>query len=325
MMINDNIKYIEDNYSLEDISNLQEILSRLKEMKSYDLSNSQTLYKLRMEYQTYIKNTFSPKYLKSIKVSFKHLIDYFGEDRKISTIGIKETEEFMFYIKEGAPRGYVVYLRNLKAAFNKAIDWEIIETNPFTKIKIKKIQRERPKFLLREELKPILDKTGIKIFKDMFLFSFYTGARLSEVVNIKWRNIDMERKIITIGDCEFTTKNAKTRIVPICEQLYEIFLKSSANLKAEDQYVFCKSNCFPYRKEYISKQFKKSCRAAGISEGIHFHTLRHSFGTNLSLKGTPLITIKELMGHSSIIVTQIYCHTNLESMQEAIQTFDNME
>ncbi|MCH8942238.1 MAG: site-specific integrase [Bacteroidetes bacterium] len=321
----ENLQYIQDNYSIEDITKLVSMLTDIKKEKTNVLTNSLTLYKFRLEYEAYIKNTFSPKYLKSVKLSLKHLTDYFGEDWKITTIGVKDAEDFKLYIKERAPKGFVVYLRTLKAAFNMAVDWELIEKNPFTKIKIKKIQRERPEFLLREELQPILDKTDGKIFQDMFLFSFYTGARLSEVVNIKWRNIDMERKIITIGDCEFTTKNAKTRIVPICEQLNGIFLKSSANLKAEDQYVFCKSNCFPYRKEYISKQFKKSCRAAGISERIHFHTLRHSFGTNLSLKGTPLITIKELMGHSSIIVTQIYCHTNLESMQKAIQTFDNME
>ncbi|MCH7826599.1 MAG: site-specific integrase [Bacteroidetes bacterium] len=321
----ENLQYIQDNYSLEDISKLVSMLTDIKKEKTNVLTNSLTLYKFRLEYETYIKNTFSPKYLKSVKLSLKHLIDYFGEDGKITTIGVKDAEDFKLYIKDRAPKGYVVYLRTLKASFHIAEEWGFIEKNPFAKIKIQKIQKSKPLFLSKAELQVILNNTNELIFKEMFLFSFYTGTRVGEVENIKWQNIDLEKKVITIGDEEFTTKNAKCRIIPMSKTLYKLLSKKQPIDNDENRFVFCKSNGFPFRREYISKQFKKSCRAAGVSEKIHFHTLRHSFATNLSMKGIPLITIKELMGHSSIVVTEIYSHTNLEAMQNAIQTFDNIE
>jgi len=61
-----------------------------------------------------------------------------------------------------------------------------------------------------------------------------------------------------------------------------------------------------------------------IGEKIHFHTLRHSFASNLALKGVPLIVIKELLGHSSIVTTQIYSHSDLDSLQKAVGKFDEI-
>jgi site-specific recombinase XerD len=56
-----------------------------------------------------------------------------------------------------------------------------------------------------------------------------------------------------------------------------------------------------------------------MKEEIHFHTLRHSFASNLAIKGIPIIVIKELLGHSSITTTEIYSHTNIEALQKAIK------
>jgi site-specific recombinase XerD len=56
-----------------------------------------------------------------------------------------------------------------------------------------------------------------------------------------------------------------------------------------------------------------------MKEEIHFHTLRHSFASNLGIKGVPIIVIKELLGHSSITTTEIYSHTNIEALQKAVK------
>ena len=87
-------------------------------------------------------------------------------------------------------------------------------------------------------------------------------------------------------------------------------------------FIFCKDNGFPFDKDYISKLFKDAVRAVGVSEDIHFHTLRHSFGSNLGSKGVPINDIKELMGHSSISTTQIYVHTNLENLRKGVAKLD---
>ena len=56
-------------------------------------------------------------------------------------MSVKNAEDFKHYLIKGAPLGYKIYMRNLKAAFNKAVDWEMISSNPFAKIKISKTKR----------------------------------------------------------------------------------------------------------------------------------------------------------------------------------------
>ena len=156
--------------------------------------------------------------------------------------------------------------------------------------------------------------------KNLFTVCFYTGIRLSEAVNLRWRNINLDQKLVTIGDNEFTTKNAKQRIIPLCKQIMDIL--STSQKGKPDSFVFSKSNGFPFRKEYVSKKFKEISRKAGLVEDIHFHSLRHSFASNLAQKGVPIVTIRDLLGHSSIATTQIYSHSNVESLVGAIAKFD---
>lgn len=88
-----------------------------------------------------------------------------------------------------------------------------------------------------------------------------------------------------------------------------------------NHYVFGKTKGFPYRGEYVPRNFKKASREAKLNE-VHFHTLRHSFASSLAMKGVPIIVIKELLGHSSIVTTEIYSHSNLLSLQVAIKQLD---
>ena len=101
-------------------------------------------------------------------------------------------------------------------------------------------------------------------------------------------------------------------------------LKSKCEGKKKDEYVFSKGNGFPFNRDYISRYFKKSVRKAGLTEELHFHSLRHSFASNLAIRGVPIITIKELLGHSSIVTTQIYSHSDIESLQKAVGKFNEL-
>jgi len=128
--------------------------------------------------------------------------------------------------------------------------------------------------------------------------------RLGEIINLKWKNVNLATKIITVCDEEFITKG-REKIIPV-----------------GNSYVFCKNNGEKFTGDYISQMFKRACKAAGMDSRIHFHTLRHSFASNLAQKGVSLYTIKELLGHSSISTTEIYSHLNIEALQKAIKTFD---
>ncbi len=73
-----------------------------------------------------------------------------------------------------------------------------------------------------------------------------------------------------------------------------------------------------YNENFISKQFKKSLRAAKLNDDIHLHSLRHSFCSNLVQKGVSLYVVKELAGHQSIVTSQGYSHLTTQNLANAV-------
>lgn len=172
--------------------------------------------------------------------------------------------------------------------------------------------------------------------KDFVVFAFYTGMRLNEIINLSWKNVDLSKRIITVGDDKFLTKGRNQRFIPICEEAEKAIENLELRIQNEKKkiisikylnynrnFVFCKSNGEQFTGDYISKRFKLACKAAGLDNAIHFHSLRHSFASNLVQRGIPLYTIKELLGHSSISTTEIYSHLNMETLREAIKKLDS--
>jgi len=244
---------------------------------------------------------------------------------RLETVGEKndlywsKKKSIKFNLMESAPKGFIVYMRTLKAAFNIAIEWKYILSNPFVKVKFKKGQKKKPVFISRDDLEKILIQAENKKMTNIFIFAFNIGCRLGEITQLRWQNIDLRKNIIIIGDDLFTTKNEKQRIIPISKELLPILKALGKKSKKAQYYVFGKTNSFPFHNDYVSRNFKKACRKAKVKEEIHFHTLRHSFASNLAIKGVPIIVIKELLGHSSITTTEIYSHTNIEALQSAVR------
>ncbi len=309
-------------FSIDDIEKLKVLLSIIP---SQDQKEVVTLRVFAEEYSSLIKENRSAGYHKSVIVSLKHLTDYFGNQRPIHSLGLKDIEGFVSHLQRKVIKGYRVYVKTLKASFNKAVDWSYVKENYFLKIKLPKKQQVNPAYIDESNLVLICEKVNADIVKDFIVTAFYTGMRLNELVNLAWRNVNLITRIITVGDEEFTTKGRNQRYIPICDEAFTAILNQRENEKIipiGSKYVFSKPSGEKYTGDYFSKAFKKACRAAGIDKSIHFHSLRHSFASNLAQKGVSLYTIKELLGHSSISTTEIYSHLNMDSLKEAIRTFD---
>lgn len=278
-----------------------------------------TLGFFRNEYEKHIKKNRSAKYLSSVSLAFNHLEKYFKNQRILSAISLRDIELFIDELKMSAPKGYRVYYRNIKAAFNKAVDWGYISINNFVKVKLEKKQRNKPEYLDSVQLSAISCRINSVVVKDAVEVAFYTGIRLGELVNLRWGNVDFENGIITVGDDMFETKARKQRFVPMNESVMDVLGKIKDKSKNETGFIFSKDNGKSFTGDYFSKKFKSACREASVSEKIHWHSLRHSFASNLVMKGVPLYSVKELLGHESISTTEIYAHLNIEELKKAVK------
>lgn len=283
------------------------------------------------EYESYAENNLSPKSLLSIKSTNKSFLKFFSAIRPLNTITQHDFEKYISHKKIKSPKGYKVDVRTLRAMFNKFIEWNYITNNPLTKIKFAKTQSALQKYLTNEAFERVMLKVQNKLIEDFCRVAFDTGMRLSELVYLRWLNVDLIKKVIVVGDEVFTTKSRRQRIVPmsgrvylILEARYKMVFKpspqSSPFIKGRggNEYVFGKGLSSHYTGDYFSKKFKEACRTAEIDEGMHFHSLRHSAATRMAQSGAPIIAVKEILGHSSISTTMIYAHTDLEAMRAAV-------
>jgi len=128
--------------------------------------------------------------------------------------------------------------------------------------------------------------------------AYSSGLRASEIINLKWQDIDFDRNIIHVK----RAKGKKDRIVMLSEKVKE-------GLKAipkKSDYVFITNRNGKYSQRAIQKIIENAAKRAGIKKKITPHTLRHSFATHLLESGTDISHIKELLGHANISTTNIY-------------------
>ena len=205
--------------SVEDVEKLKALMSIIPEATSKEIV---TLRVFAEEYRILIQNNRSVSYLHSVNIALNYFLEFSGPQTPINSISLKEIESFVMSLKKKVKKGYVVYYRNLKSAFNKAKDWGYVRENYFTKIKLPKMQKLAPIFIDSDELVRINKQIDNDIVRDFVTIGFFTGMRLNEIVNLKWKNVNLDTRIITVGDEEFVTKGRNQRFIPICDEAMEV-------------------------------------------------------------------------------------------------------
>lgn len=280
--------------------------------------NAIDLNQFQDEYCRYAENLYSVKYVMSIKLSFREMLKIVG-NRDLKHITTKEIDHFLIGKFRSSKHAAHLYLRTLKAAFNKAITWGYLEINPFIKIKIPKPPKNNPMFITESELELILSKTDNHDLSDIFKVAFFTGMRLGELTNLKARQVDLNNLLIRVScDKNFQTKSKQERVIPLAKQIISII---TDRVNSKQVYLFTKTGNIKYNEDYVSKKFKEAVYNTRLPDSIHFHTLRHSFASNLVRNGASLYIVKELLGHQSITTTQIYSHLSNQDLVEAINNY----
>lgn len=301
-------------FSKEDRNKLLELYQKYKDQIKDQLVTIGDFYK---DYLKELEVRQSKSYVSSHKTSYEYLKNHFGEDTLLREITRKDADQLIIEISKTAPRGVNVYLRNFRAAFNKALSWNYIEDNPFQSVKKIKFQKVEEPTINREELYEIWVKIKKQVIRDIVTVAFFTGMRLGEVVNLKWKDVDLEKGLITVGSEHYTTKTKEYRKIPFGAEV-EFSITNHLHCRDKSEYVFTKDGRFPYTTNHVSRKFKDGVKEWNKINKLHFHSLRHSFGTNFYKATNDLYKVQKLLGHTQISTTQRYSHFDYEEARESI-------
>lgn len=253
--------------------------------------------------------------------TFKHLKDYAVKNNiqrlTFSDINEKFWEKFKRYLREDAKHApYTIFMEfgTLKTVLNRAIREKIINENPLRYVKERQPKTTRT-FLEWEEVEKLYNTPCTnEIVKNAFLFSCYTGLRLSDIETLKKKYFTRDKIIFPRME---KTDNA---VVIEYETSTLELIPDFDNLKPDDN-VFNLPN-----RSIIHTTIKGWTLAAGITKNISYHSSRHTFVTGiLTYYNGDIATAGALAGHSDTRTTQIYAHIIDRKKKEAISSLPKMK
>jgi len=227
--------------------------------------------------------------------------------------------------KELSPATVKHCLVLVREIFNKAIEWGKYKgANPVKGVKMPTLSNARERFLSHEEADLLLKEVKVvsEAVHDQALLSLHCGLRAGEIFNLRGQDLDFQNGLIRVMD----PKNKANRTAFMTEAVKEM-LKRRLPDNLNDR-IF--SDWWHGEEiKLVSRTFARAVERLGFNKGVEdrrqrvvFHTLRHTFGSWLAIQGTPILTIKELMGHKTLAMTERYAHLIPDVKKEATRTLE---
>ena len=263
----------------------------------------------------------------------KHLQRYKGEKIEFAEVDKQFVKDFIDYLDTATsfikynnkapklePNTRYKLFNILKSTLNKAVNDDIINSNPCNKIAISERPKQREskkEYLTIDEIQKLID-TDCKneMVKNAFIFCCLTGIRWSDIKKIKYQNFKRDNT----GQTELEFRQQKTTEImylQISNEAVKWIPEQGDKSNSDNVFILPKN-------ETTNNILRHWTQKAGISKYITFHCSRHTAATlNLTL-GTPIEVVSKLLGHSKISTTQIYAKIVNEAKREAVNRQDNI-
>lgn len=236
---------------------------------------------------------------------------------QLKEIRRKDVQDFhtqLFTVEHLAPATadhHVVYLRRL---LNLAVQWDMLERNPLTKIELMRVDNKVERYLSDDEARKLIEVLMADVSSGasyVLLFLLSTGARLNEAMQAKWEQIDLEKGVWRIPATN--SKSKKPRPVPLNDSASWVL--DQLWTRGVHPYLFVnRATNKPF--VHITRAWYRWRTRAGL-EGLRIHDLRHSFASFLVNGGRTLYEVQQILGHSDPKVTMRYAHLSLHALREA--------
>ena len=281
-----------------------------------------------LDYCEYRKE-LDKKTLKAYRIDLRQFLEYVScNEPGKEIIELFITELHKTFKKKTVKRK----IASIKAFYNYLEEEELIEDNPFRKIKVKfKETVTLPRIIPREEIEQLLnymyscmertDSSGSQyLLRDVAVIEvfFAIGARVYEVSNIRADSINLNSGLIQImgkGGKERYVQIGNTEVLELLRKYYN----DNRTVIKESGYFFVNNRGCRYTEQSIRLMLKKYVKLTGIDRNITPHMFRHSFATYLIEEGVDVSCVQQILGHSSIKTTQIYIHIAARKQAEILR------
>lgn len=282
-----------------------------------------------IEYLDYIKfeRKLSNETVKNYEYDLNKFISYLKENHinSFNKVTVDNIENYLKYISNLNSRSISRNITSINNLFIFLLKEKRVKKNPCEFIDRPKIKKSLPDTLSVEEVSNLLDislKTKYDYRNKAMLELMYgSGLRVSELISLTMRNIDLENDIVRcLG------KGSKERIVPINDySMYYLKLyidkRNLFLINGFNDYLFLNNHGKQMTRQGFFKNLKKILLEKGIKKNVTPHTLRHSFATHMLSGGADLRSIQILLGHSDISTTKIYTHISKEKIKRDYEDF----
>lgn len=279
-------------------------------------------------WEKFVKSkSISKKSIDSYHAAKKKLILYKGKDLIIGQIDYSYCNNFVNFLKKerksnGDPLSSATinsYYKKLNEVLKELVNEEIISKNPCKNIKSPKVIHQKREFLTNEEIKLLINidckSNAVKTF---YLISCFTGLRHSDVMNLKWKNIIIEKEnLMSQLYINYTIQKTNTPAkIPVHNDIKHIISERKGD---EDEIV-------PGLKysAHNNRILKEWCLLAGIKKTITPHTARHTFATRYLSQTNDLYGLQNLIGHSELKTTQVYMHLVDDKLKNNVNSLKSL-
>lgn len=277
-----------------------------------------------------LEKSYSPNTIEAYVRDVEKMLEFFDEagvDYKSPKL-----EDFTNFLVEISSMGIAVrsqarIISGIKQFYKYLVVEDILKDSPAELVEAPKIGRHLPSVLSVEEIDAI--KGAIDLSKPeghrnrAIIETMYScGLRVSELVNLKMSNVFFDEKYVRVEG-----KGSKQRLVPISDTAirdinnYLPWRRGLEIKPGNSDYLFLNRRGSKLTRQMVFIMIKKFADEAGVKTELSPHTLRHSFATHLLEGGANLRAIQQMLGHESILTTEIYTHISMDSLRNAISEF----
>jgi integrase/recombinase XerD len=246
------------------------------------------------------------------------------------TVKLAQLRKFVEWMNEKgiSPRTQARTISGIKSFYKFLLIEEAVENDPTTLVESPRIGRKLPEILTDDEINALIEAIDVTKAEGLrnkaILETLYScGLRVSELVDLKISNLHFEQEFLRIAG-----KGERERLVPISKRAIEDIKKYLVNSRKKltiekgfENIVFLNRRGKKLSRVMIFTIIKNLADKIKLEKNISPHTFRHSFASALVQGGADLRTVQEMLGHESILTTEIYAHLDKEYLKDTVNKY----